>query len=468
MEGNNIIEDEFKELHFQGAPKVITEIPGPKSRAILEKQELLDANVVSYPLTYTFALEAAKGATLMDVDGNVYVDFSAGVSVCNVGYQNPDVLEVVKKQADKIIHTLDIPTKARIDILEALSRIAPGSMKGNSKIIFGGPSGSDAVEAAIKLAKVNKKGYRIITFEGGYHGQTSGSLAATAKKSYKENYLPLIPGIVHAPYPYCYRCPFGKESAEECDMECLRYIEHLFKDPYSGLVQPAGMIVEPIQGESGILIPPKEFIQGLARLCKENDILFVCDEVQAGFGRTGTYWWSCEHFDVTPDAITMAKSLGGIGIPIAGMMYKKEFDEAWGPGGHMGTFRGNVLGCAAGAAAIKFTEDNQLLKRSAELGDYALKMLKDLQDEVSCIGDVRGKGLFLGVEFVEDTETKKPAEELLKKVVGQCLERGVIIWKGGHWINVARFIPALTITKELLDKGLDIFSEVVKALDKTI
>jgi len=195
MEGNTIIEDKFKELHFQWAPKIITEIPGPNSLEILKKQTLLDANVVSYPLTYTFALEAAKGATLMDVDGNVYIDFSAGVSVCNVGYQNPYVLDVVKRQADKIIHTLDIPTQARIDILEALSKIAPGKMKGNSKIIFGGPSGSDAVEAAIKLAKVNKKGYRIITFEGGYHGQTSGSLAATAKKSYKENYLPLIPGI---------------------------------------------------------------------------------------------------------------------------------------------------------------------------------------------------------------------------------------------------------------------------------
>jgi len=411
-EGYTITENEFKKLHFPD-PEVITEIPGPKSRAILEKQKLLDSNVVSYPLTYPFALEAAKGATLMDVDGNVYIDFSAGVSVCNVGYQNPDVLEVVKRQADKIIHTLDIPTQARIDILEALSKIAPGSMKGNSKIIFGGPSGSDAIEAAIKLAKVNKNGFGIITFEGGYHGQTSGALAATAKKSYKENYLPLIPGIFHAPYPYCYRCPFGKE-ANECDMECLRFIEHLFEDPYSGLVQPAGMIVESIQGESGILIPPKEFIQGLARLCKENDVLFVCDEVQAGFGRTGTYWWSCEHFDVTPDAITMAKSLGGIGIPIAGMMYKKEFDE------------------------------------------------------VNCIGEVRGKGLFLGIEFVEDKNTKKPAEDLLKKLVAKCLKRGVIVWKGGHWINVARLIPALTITKKLLDKGLEIFSDVVKELDKTI
>ncbi len=464
MEGNIITEAEFKELHFQGAPKVITEIPGPKSRAILEKQKLLDSSVVSYPLTYRFALEVGKGATLMDVDGNIFIDFSAGVSVCNVGYSNPDVLEVVKNQADKIIHTLDIPTQARIDILEALSKIAPGNMKGNSRVVFGGPTGSDAVEAAIKLAKINKKGYRIITFEGGYHGQTSGSLAATAKKSYKENYIPLIPGIVHVPYPYCYRCPFGKE-ADACDMECLRYIDHLFEDPYSGLVQPAGMIVEPIQGESGIIIPPKKFIQGLAKLCQENDVLFVCDEIQAGLGRTGK-WWGCEHFDVTPDAITIAKSIGGIGFPLAGMIYKKEFD-VWGPGDHAGTFRGNVLGCAAGAAAIKFTEEKRLVKRSAELGDYAFKTLKDLQDEVNHIGDVRGKGLFLGVEFVEDKDTKKPAEDLLKKVVAKCLERGVVVWKGGHWINVARFIPALTITKELLFKGLEIFSEVVKELDKT-
>ncbi|MFX1520482.1 MAG: aspartate aminotransferase family protein [Promethearchaeota archaeon] len=465
MEGNIILDAEFKELHFQEAPKILTEVPGPKSRAILEKQKFLDSNVVSYPLTYRFALEAGKGATLMDVDGNIYIDFSAGVSVCNVGYSNPEVLKVVKNQADKIIHTLDIPTQARIDILEALSKIAPGNMKGNSRVVFGGPTGSDAVEAAIKLAKVNKKGYRIITFEGGYHGQTSGSLAATAKKSYKENYMPLIPGIVHLPYPYCYRCPFGKE-ADVCGMECLRYIEHLFDDPYSGLVQPAGMIVEPIQGESGIIVPPKEFIQGLAKLCQENDLLLVCDEIQAGLGRTGR-WWGCEHFDVTPDAITMAKSIGGIGFPLAGMIYKKEFD-VWGPGDHAGTFRGNVLGCAAGAAAIKFTEEKQLVKRSAELGDYALKKLQDLKDEVSCIGDVRGKGLFLGVEFVENKDTKKPAEDLLKKVVAKCLEHGVIVWKGGHWINVARFIPALTITKELLDKGLEIFSEIVKELDKTI
>jgi len=451
--------EEFADLSFADAPRIIVKPPGPKAKELLEEQKRVDSRAVYYPTVIPTAWDEGKGATLKDVDGNIYIDFVAGISVLNVGHSNPYVVEAVKRQLDKLTHALDIPTPQRIQLIEKLVQIAPAGLKGNSKVLFGGPTGSDAIEGALKIAKFNTKHHTFLAFHGAYHGMTGGSLSVTSKKAYRTGYLPLFPDIHFAPYAYCYRCPFGKEYPE-CEMQCVRYVEYLFRDPESGLADPAAIIVEPIQGEGGYIVPPDDYLKELRRICDENSVLMIVDEIQTGFGRTGKMF-ACEYDDVTPDVMTIAKAVGGIGLPLSGCVMRKGLDT-WEPGGHLGTFRGNVLACVAGLAAISFTQEKGLVERSAREGAYMLKRLKDLQEETKTIGDVRGKGMMVAAEFVEDNRTKKPAIELVKKIQLKCLERGVLVWKAGHWPNVIRFMPPLVITHEHIDKGLDAFSDAVK------
>jgi diaminobutyrate-2-oxoglutarate transaminase len=457
--------DEFAELSFPEAPKIIVKPPGPKARALLDKQKEIDSRAVYYPIAIPTAWEAGRGATLRDVDGNTYVDFMAGISVLNVGHSNPYVVEAVKRQLDKLTHALDIPTPERIRLVEKLVEIAPAGLRGNSRVLFGGPSGSDAVEGALKVAKFNTKRHAILAFHGAYHGMTSGALSVTTKRSFRTGNLPLLPDIHFAPYAYCYRCAFGKEYPE-CDMQCTRYVEYLLKDPESGLTDPAAIIVEPIQGEGGFITPPDGYLKELRRICNENNILLIVDEIQSGFGRTGKMF-ACEHEGITPDVMPIAKAVGGIGIPLAGCIIKKSLDT-WEPGAHLGTFRGNVLACVAGYEAIDFTQRKGLVDRSAIEGDHMMKRLKDLQQETRTIGEVRGKGLMVAAEFVEDKRTKKPGVDLVKKIQLRCFERGVLVWKAGHWPNVVRFLPPLVITRDHIDKGLDVFSEVVKEAEREL
>jgi len=451
--------EEFADLSFADAPKIIMKPPGPRAKELLEKQKQVDSRAVYYPTVIPTAWDEGKGATLKDVDGNIYIDFVAGISVLNVGHSNPYVVEAVKRQLDKLTHALDIPTPQRIELIEKLVQIAPAGLKGNSKILFGGPTGSDAIEGALKIAKFNTKRHTFLAFHGAYHGMTGGALSVTSKKAFRTGYLPLFPDIHFAPYAYCYRCPFGKEYPE-CEMQCVHYVEYLFRDPESGLADPAAIIVEPIQGEGGFIVPPDGYLKELRRICDENSVLMIVDEIQTGFGRTGKMF-ACEYDGVTPDVMTIAKAVGGIGLPLSGCVMRKDLDT-WEPGGHLGTFRGNVLACVAGLAAINFTQEKGLVERSAREGAYMLKRLKDLQQETKTIGDVRGKGMMVAAEFVEDKETKKPAVDLVKKVQAKCLERGVLVWKAGHWPNVIRFLPPLVITHDHIDKGLSVFSEAVK------
>lgn len=439
--------------------------PGPKARELLERQKEVDSRAVYYPTVIPTAWEAGKGATLRDVDGNTYIDFLAGISVLNVGHSNPQVVEAVKRQLDKLTHALDIPTPERIGLIEKLVQIAPSGLRANSRVLFGGPTGSDAIEGALKVAKFNTKHHTFLAFHGAYHGMTSGALSVTSKKAFKTGFLPLLPDIHFAPYAYCYRCPFGKEYPE-CDMQCVRYIEYLFIDPESGLADPAAIIVEPIQGEGGFIVPPDGYLKELRRICDENSVLLIVDEIQTGFGRAGKMF-ACEYDDVTPDIMTIAKAVGGIGLPLSGCVIRKELDT-WEPGGHLGTFRGNVLACVAGLAAINFTMEKGLVERSAREGAHMLRRLKELQQETKTIGDVRGKGMMVAAEFVEDKKTKKPATELVKRIQAKCLERGVLVWKAGHWPNVIRFLPPLVITRDHTDKGLDVFSDAVKEAEREL
>jgi len=455
----------FSGLHFPEAPKIVVEPPGPKSKQLLDKQRELESKAVLYPLAIPLALEASKGATVKDVDGNIYIDFFGGIAVLSVGHSNPVVLKAVREQEEKLIHALDFPTTPRIKLAEKLVEISPGGLKGNSKVLFGGPTGSDAVEAAIKLAKYNSKRIGVIAFEGSYAGQTEMSLALSSTKKFKERYVPLAPETHFVPYAYCYRCAFGLRHPE-CDLQCVKYVGHVLEDPYSGIVKPAAIIAEPVQGEGGIVVPPEGWLSELKRVCEENEVLLIVDEIQAGLGRTGKMF-ACEHWNTTPDIMTIAKALGGIGLPLSACIYNKKLDT-WEPGAHLGTFRGHVLAMAAGLAAINYMQENKLPEHAEKMGRRIRKQLDDLAEESKHIGEVRGKGLMIGVEFVKSKENKQPWKEIVDKVQMKCFQRGLLIWKAGHYANVARFLPPLVITEELVDKGITIFVDAVKEVERKL
>ena len=449
---------DFRELSFEGAPRITTAPPGPQSRASLEFQTAHEGSAVSYPRGHPLALRRGKGATLEDVDGNIYIDFLGGAGVMAVGHANPQVTSAVADQLKELTHALDLPTPARRRLVETLRSLLPNAL---TRVFFGGPTGSDAVEAAIKLAKINTGRAPVIAFEGAYHGMTSGALSLTSGTALKERLLPLVPDVHFVPYAYCYRCAFGK-TPDTCDVQCAQYLDHVLDDPHSGVCTPAAVIVEPIQGEGGTIVPPPAFLPKVREICDRHGVLLICDEIQTGFCRTGKMF-AIEHTSTEPDIMTMSKALGGIGLPISGIAYKEALNT-WKPGAHIGTFRGNVLACAAGAAALAFMVEHQLARHAQRLGDVMLDELRSLAHDSPFVGDVRGKGLMIGVELVRDRSTKEPAPELASAVRRLCCERGVLIEIGGHFSNVARFLPPLVLTDDLAHRGLEIFAGAVGAL----
>ncbi len=455
-------ENYYEKFNFAEAPKITTPPPGPKAKALLARQKKVDSNVLVYPSQIPLAPEKGLGATVMDADQNYYIDFSGGVGVLNVGHSNPEVVEAIKTQAEKLTHALEFPGLPRLLLSEKLVEIAPGELKNRSRIFQCGPTGADAVEAAIKLAKYHTKKPGVISFEGGWHGVTGGGLAATGKRGSKENFLPLMPEVYIIPYAYCYRCAFGLKYPS-CDLQCAKYLEHVVRDPDTGATRPGSLLIEPIQGEGGIVVPPDGYLQEVRRICSKYELILIIDEIQTGFARTGRMF-CCENWDVTPDIMCISKTMGG-GLPLAALIIKEEFDT-WSSGAHVGTFRGNLLSCAAGLASINFIEKNELSSRANELGQKAMDRLKEVAEKSKYIGDVRGKGLYIGLEFVKDKKTKEPAPEILKEAQERCFQKGVILWKGGRWNNVARFMPALVITEGLLEQGIDIFEEVIQSLNK--
>ena len=455
----------FEELSFEEAPSIKSTIPGPNSKKILKLQEKIEGKPVSYPKGSPVAFAQGFGATIKDTDGNIFIDFFGGAGVLALGHCNPYVEEKVIEIQKKIIHTLDFPTEARLEFVEKIRRVLPGSLKNNSKIVFGGPTGSDAVESAIKLSKIITKRHGIIAFEGAYHGMTSGALALTSGKFWKKNYLPLISEVHFVPYAYSYRCPFKTKTAEECAEASAYFYEHVLEDPHSGIVDPAMTIVEPIQGEGGSIVPHNSFIKKIAEISNKYNIPIVFDEIQAGFCRTGKFF-SSEHSGATPDIMTMSKALGG-GFPLSAIAYRQDLD-VWSKAAHIGTFRGNVTAMAAGSVSIDFMLENNLANYAGELGHYLLKKLEKFENNSSIVGETRGKGLMIGVEIVKDKETKKPSPELCSKIRDEMFQRGVIIEIGGHYNNVLRFLPPLIITKKLAESGIDICIESIEKIESEL
>ncbi len=452
---------DFRNLSFAEAPLIKTTPPGPKSKGFLDFQSSHESSAVSYPRGLPMAIRRARGATVEDVDGNVYIDFFGGAGVMNVGHSNPQVIDAALNQISELTHSLDVPNPARKSLIEILLSLLPSSL---NKLFFGGPTGSDAVEAAMKLARHNTKRHPMIAFEGSYHGMTSGALSLSSGLGFKEDFLPLLSEVHFVPYAYCYRCAFGKTS-DSCDLDCAKYLEHILEDPHSGVGRPSAVIVEAIQGEGGTIVPPDVFITKIREICSRYEVLLIVDEIQAGFCRTGKMF-AFEHANVVPDIITMSKALGGVGFPISCVAFKKELDT-WPPGKHIGTFRGNVVAYAAGHAALMFMVENRLADHASKLGGIMLTCLKEIEKDSEIVGEARGKGLMLGIEFVHDKASKDPAPEFAQKVRASCHRHGLLIEIGGHFNNVARFLPPLILTEDLATKGIEIFADVVKSVEQS-
>ncbi|NIM89990.1 MAG: diaminobutyrate--2-oxoglutarate transaminase family protein [Candidatus Aminicenantes bacterium] len=453
---------DFRELSFPGAPLIKTPPPGPKSKEHLDYQSFHEGSAVSYPRAMPMALSRAKGATVEDVDGNLYIDFFGGAGVMNVGHSNPEVIEAATSQLTNLTHSLDVPNPARRALVETLLSLLPDSL---NKVFFGGPTGSDAVEAAIKLARYNSQFYPLIAFEGGYHGMSAGALSLSSGLGFKEDFLPLLPEVHFVPYAYCYRCLFRKKP-DSCELDCAKYLEHILEDPHSGVGKPAALIVEAIQGEGGSIVPPDQFIPKVREICSKHGIILIVDEIQTGFCRTGKMF-AFEHTGILPDIVTMSKALGGIGFPISCVAYKEELDT-WPPGKHIGTFRGHVVAYAAGRVALNFMVENKLVEHASHLGRSMLSWLNEIEKDSKIVGEARGKGLMLGIELVKDKESKEPAPELAKRVRASCHSHGLLIEIGGHFSNVARFLPPLILTEELALKGIEIFEDAIREAEKSM
>jgi diaminobutyrate-2-oxoglutarate transaminase len=456
------IEMDFSELSFDDAPRIKTTPPGPRSQEFLNHQDSHEGSVVSYPKGIPMAIQRARGATIEDVDGNLYIDFFGGAGVMNVGHSNPAVVDAVVRQLNEFTHALDFPNPSRRHLVDALFSLLPKEIR---RVSFGGPTGSDAVESAIKLAKFNTKRTPVIAFEGSYHGMTAGALSVTSARGYREAFMSLLPEVHFIPYAYCYRCPF-KTIPDKCGLLCAEYLDHVLEDNHSGIGIPAAVIVEPIQGEGGSIIPPDGFIPRIRQICDKYDVVMIADEIQAGFCRTGKMF-SFEHTGTIPDIVTMSKALGGIGLPISGIAYKEKLNT-WPAGMHIGTFRGNVAAQAAGSAALAFMVNNNLADHALNLGKTILSSLKLLEQDSKIVGEVRGKGLMLGVELVKDKETKEPAPELAGKLRRACHRRGLLIEIGGHYDNVARFLPPLVLTENMAQRGMEIFAASIKEVESSL
>lgn len=444
----------IEELHFEDAPAVDSP-PGPESRRLVRRQDEIESSAALYPTDVPIAFEEGKGATLKDADGNLYLDFFAGIGVLNVGHANPYVTEGAVEQAQQLPHTLDFPTRTRIELIETLDQIAPPGLRGRNRVNFGGPTGSDAVEATIKLAKRVTGNDGLIAFRGSFHGETSGAFSLTADTKYKSPYTPLLPEVEHARYPY----PFRQEgSPEELVERALEDVQTLLSDRYGGMSNPAGVWVEPIQGEGGTVVPPDGFLPGLRDLCDDHGVPLIVDEIQTGMGRTGE-WWASEHSDITPDIMPMAKALGS-GFPLSGTMYDEDLD-AWGPGGHTGTFRGFNPAMRASIRAIEYTRHHDLLAHARDLGELIQDRLDECAAENPHVGEVRGKGLFVGLELV--TEDGDPAPELLETVRTTCYKNGVLVWAGGRDDNVIRLLPPLVMTESQAETGVSILIDAIES-----
>ena len=436
------------------------DVPGPKAQQIIAK----DSQYISpsYPRAYPFVMERGEGNQVWDVDGNRYLDFAAGIAVTGTGHRHPEVVKAIRDQVDQFLHiSSDFYHPIWVELGQKLAEIAP--FKDEQAMSFMTNSGTESVEAAIKLARYHTGRSQLIGFIGGFHGRTMGSLAFTASKAvYRSGFYPLMGGVHHVPFPDPYRKVLAEKPGEPYGKTVVRYLEEHVIDKVVPAAELAGVMVEPIQGEGGYVVPAEGFFPALRELCDRHGMLLIADEVQSGMGRTGK-WWAIEQFDVEPDILCIAKGIAS-GIPLGAMVAKKSI-MTWPTGAHGNTYGGNPVASAAALATIKVIEE-QYLENAREMGAYMKDALEEIQSAHDRIGDVRGIGLMLGVDFVKDQDSREPDKKFRDQVERLSFEHGLISLGCGQ--SAVRFAPGLTITKDEVDQGLEIFDHAIKLAEKMI
>ena len=437
----------------------VMNLPGPKARALVKRDH--DVISPSYPRGYPFVMDHGKGTEVWDVDGNRFLDFAAGIAVVSTGHSNPAVVKAIQDQAEKFIHiSSDFYHEKWVELGEKINEIAPFL---NNAISFMTNSGTESVEAAIKLARQHTRATEFIGFLGGFHGRTMGAVSFTASKPvYHRDFYPLMSGVVHVPFPDPYRPLLETKPGEEYGAAVVRYIEEQILGHLLPPEDVAGILVEPIQGEGGYIVPAPGFFPALRELCDRHKILLIADEVQSGMGRTGK-WWAIEHFGVEPDIVCTAKGIAS-GMPL-GIMFAKEEVVTWKKGAHGNTYGGNPLACAAALATIDLI-DNGYMQNAADMGDYLMGILNEMMLQHPSIGEVRGKGLMIGIEFIKDPDSKEPDSKLRDLIVDNAFLRGLLLLGCGS--SVIRLAPPLNVTRHKIDEAMEIFEDALQVSEADI
>ena len=435
-------------------PHLVTALPGPKAKSIIER----DAKVLStsYTRSYPLVMARGEGAMVEDVDGNRFLDCNAGIAVVATGHSHPRVVKAVREQAEKFLHMsgTDFYYENMVELAEKLAALAPGGLQ---RRVYFGNSGAEAVEAAIKMARYHTHRDKFVAFLGGFHGRTIGALSLTGSKSIqKKGFSPLMPGVHHIPYAYCYRCAYGKQ-VETCNVECVKVLEETLFKTILPAEEVAAIVLEPVQGEGGYVVPPQKFFDELRRVADKHGILLIFDEVQSGMGRTGKMW-AADHFaGAVPDIMTVAKGIAS-GLPLSATIARAELMQ-WKPGAHASTFGGNPVACAASLATIELLE-RELLENSAKVGAHMKSRMGEWPRKFACVGDVRGLGLMLGFELVRDQQTKERAPELRDRIEQLAFERGLLVLGAGQ--NSIRLCPPLVITKDQADFVVETLEDCIR------
>lgn len=434
---------------------------------LLQRQEAQESNARSYPRRIPLELKRAHGVYVEDSRGQVYIDCLAGAGTLALGHNHPVTVEAIQQTLASAIplHTLDLSTPVKDAFVQELFEILPGDFARNARVQFCGPSGADAVEAALKLSRTATRQQTVLAFHGAYHGMTLGTLSLSGNLGPKKALGGLMAGVQFLPYPNAYRCPFGLTGEQSIDAN-LHYIRHLLSDPESGLTQPAAMILETVQGEGGVIPAPDRWLQGLRQIARDHGVPLILDEIQCGIGRTGDMF-AFERSGITPDVLTLSKAIGG-GLPLSVVVYRGELDQ-WEPGAHAGTFRGNQLAMAAGAATLRFIREQGVIRHVQQVGTKLHQVLGGLQAEFDWIGDVRGRGLMLGMEIIDpahrDTLGQPRADgNRARRLQRACLERGLIVELGGRHGATVRFLPPLIISEAEIEHVGQILFQAAQSL----
>ena len=451
-------------------PQGLRSVATCHAHGYLERQAARESNARSYPRRLPLALKKAGGMYVEDTDGHAYIDCLAGAGALALGHNHPVVLEAIRGMlADGVpMQTLDLTTPVKDRFVEILFASLPDEFSRHARVQFCGPSGADAVEAAVKLVKTATGRRTMLSFQGGYHGMTHGALSLTGYLSPKEAIGGLMADVHFLPFPYHYRCPFGVGGEAGARMSTA-YIEHLLDDPNSGILPPAGMILEVVQGEGGVIPAPDDWLRDIRRITRERNIPLIVDEIQTGLGRTGAMY-AFQHAGIVPDVVLLSKAIGG-GLPVSVVLYHADLDR-WAPGAHAGTFRGNQMAMAAGTATIAFIQEHGLVEHAERMGARLMGLLHRIQQESSSIGDCRGRGLMIGAEIINreaepDGRGSYPADAAMaQRIQAQALRLGLILELGGRHNSTVRFLPPLIVTAEQIDTVAAIFAEAVKAAER--